>query len=288
MNNSKRWWVLGIFLAAVLVIFALALIASRGAFAPSLPASKAGGSSLIVGARGHRIAGRVFLVGTPARTAPIVVVLHGDAPFVKPRYQYAFAADLANAVPGTRAVALLRPGYADPFGAKSDGDRGFALGENYTASIVDELADSIQSLKSRWRASAVILVGHSGGAALAANIAALFPGLAQHVFLVGCPCDVPAFRRHMAHLQWNPLWLLPSGSLSPLETLNHMGTGTKVTAISGANDPIALPSYARSYVARATARGISASMVTIPDRGHEILNDPIVVQEVAKAIRAAS
>ncbi|MGH8801152.1 MAG: alpha/beta hydrolase, partial [Casimicrobiaceae bacterium] len=198
MKNLKRRWKLGILVAAVIVFgfYGLGLIASRGTFAPSRPASESPGNLITVGVPGHRLAGRVFLVGTPAPSAPIVIVLHGDAPFANPGYQYAFALDVARAVPGTRAVALLRPGYADPYGAKSDGDRGFALGENYTSQVVNDVAAAIQSLKSRWEAPAVILVGHSGGSAIAANIAALYPGLLQHVFLVGYPRDVPAFRRH--------------------------------------------------------------------------------------------
>jgi pimeloyl-ACP methyl ester carboxylesterase len=64
-----------------------------------------------------------------------------------------------------------------------------------------------------------------------------------------------------------------------------MQSGTKVTAISGSDDPIALPQYARAYIAKASARGIPAEMITIPGKGHEILDDPVVVGEVAKAAR---
>lgn len=286
MKVAKRWW--KFLLLAVVVLFlgmwGYQLIAVRGTFAPSRPASTAGGSAIIVGAPDHRIAGRVYLTGTPGSAAPLVVVLHGDAPFVNPRYQYAFASDVANAAPGTRVVALLRPGYADPYGAKSDGDRGFASGENYTPEVVNDVAAAIQALKSQWGASTVILVGHSGGAAVAANVAALHPGLVQHVFLAGCPCDVPAFRQHMARAQWAPLWLLPVHSLSPLQTLEQMQRGTEVTAISGANDPITLPQYAQAYIAKAKAQGISATMIEIPNQGHEILNEPDVINAVAKAV----
>ena len=286
MKIAKRWR--RILLTVVLVMFAVwgaGLIAVRGTFAPSRPVSEAGGSAIVVGGSDHRIAGRVYLAGTLVPAAPIVVVLHGDAPFVNPGYQYAFASNLAEAVPGTRVVALLRPGYADPYGAKSEGDRGFALGENYTPEVVNDLAAAIRSLKLQWGAPAAILVGHSGGAAIAANIAALNPGLVQHVFLVGCPCDVQAFRRHMARSQWTPMWLLPARSLSPIETLDQMQAATKVTTISGTNDPITLPQYAEAYIAKAKARGISATMVKIPGKGHEILNDPAVMTEVARAVR---
>ena len=288
MGIVKRGWKVTVLVAAVafFVLIGYELIAVRGTFSPSRPAASGGGTPFLVGAQSYRIAGRVYLTATPNPAAPLVVVLHGDAPFIKPAYQYAFASDLARTVPGTRVAALLRPGYADPYGGKSDGDRGFAVGGNYTRGVIDELAAAIRSLQSQWGAPRIILVGHSGGAALAADIAALNPALAKHVFLVGCPCDVPAFRGHMARLQWSPLWFLPTRSLSPMQTLDQMEKSTALTAISGSDDPIALPRYAESYVAKARRLGISASMVVLPGKGHEILNDPAVVSLVAKSIRS--
>jgi poly(3-hydroxybutyrate) depolymerase len=278
-----------IILLAVIAFSALIayqLIAVRGTFAPSRPVSEAGGAPILVDANGHRMAGRAYTTGAPSSSAPLVIVLHGDAPFVNPGYQYAFASHLANAVPGTRVVAVLRPGYADPYGAKSDGNRGFAIGENYTLDDIGRLASAIQSLKAQWQSPSVIIVGHSGGAVLAADIAALNPGLVKHAFLIGCPCDVPAFRRHMAQLQSGPLWLLPVHSLSPLQTLDQMNKTTAVTAISGSNDPLALPQYAQAYIAKAGRLGISAEMILLPGKGHEILNDGTVLDRVAASVRS--
>jgi fermentation-respiration switch protein FrsA (DUF1100 family) len=283
----KRWWKRGLLTIVLVVLGVLvyALIAVRGTFAPFQSAADASGSVVVTGAPGHRVVGRVYVTGAPAASAPLIVVLHGDAPFINPRHQYAVAADLANAVPGTRVVALMRPGYADAYGARSDGDRGFALGENYTLDVANDIADAIQSLKQQWGAPSVILVGHSGGAAVAANIAALTPGLVRHVVLVACPCDVPAFRRHMARWQWNLMWLWPVHSLSPMQTLDRLEKRTQVTAISGAKDPVTLPEYARDYIAKAKSRGISASLIILANKGHEILDDPAVIKEVSQAVQ---
>lgn len=275
-------------LLAVAAVTAYSLVAVRGTFQRPLPESQARGTGFTVGKSGHRIVGRVFLTGEANPHAPLVVVLHGDAPFRNPGYQYEFAERLAQAVPGTRVAALLRPGYTDPFGAKSDGDRGFAIGENYTPDVIAALAEAIRELKSEWRVSRVLLVGHSGGAASAASVAALDPGLIDRLYLVGCPCDVPAFRKHMASAQHDPMWLLPSHSLSPMDALDQMQQRTAITAISGSDDPIALPEYARAYIAKANARGISATMVTLPGEGHEILLDPRVIDIIAKAAAPAS
>ena len=288
MDIPKRRWKLAILIASAILLAVVAynLIVVRGTFFPSRPASEAPGSLLLVGPPGRRIAGRVFLESAPSPSAPLVVVLHGDAPFVNPGYQYAFAAQLARALPGTRVAALLRPGYADPYGDKSDGDRGFALGENYTRGVISQLVTAIELLKSEWSAPGIVLVGHSGGATLSADILALYPGLIQHAFLVSCPCDVPAFRRHMARHQRDPLWLIPVQSLSPMQTLTQMHKTIAITAISGSDDPIALPTYAKAYVARAQRLGISATMVVLAGKGHEILNDPAVLNIVAQFLRS--
>ncbi len=286
---TKVWrWVRRILLGLVVLLLCswiVAAIAVRGTFASFRPTADAGGEAVEAGASGHRIVGRVYLEGAADPGAPLVVVLHGDAPFRHPGYQYGFADDIANAVPGTRVVGLMRPGYADAYGARSDGDRGFASGENYTEPVVRNLAAAIRELQNRWQAPSVLLVGHSGGSAIAANIAALEPGLVRHVFLVSCPCDVPAFRSHMAAAQLSPMWLLPAKSLSPVETLDRMDAAVTVTAFVGSDDPVTLPRYAQAYVAKARERGIEATLVEIPGKGHEILDDPAVEKAVAEAAR---
>jgi pimeloyl-ACP methyl ester carboxylesterase len=286
MKRAKRIWMTIFLVMAVVAILATGfqLIAVRGTFADMKPLAEAHGDAITVGAMGHRIAGRAFMHGNlPAST--LIVVLHGDAPFSNPSYQYKFAADVSQAVPGTAAVALLRPGYRDPFGAQSDGDRGFASGENYTSSVADDVSSAIRALKSKFGAAKVILVGHSGGAAIAANVAARSGRLVQQVFLVGCPCDVTAFRWHMARLQWSPLWLLPVSSLSPGDTLDQMDPATTITAISGSKDALTLPEYSQAYIDKALSRGIAASMVLAPDQGHEILNTPAVFERVIASAR---
>ncbi|MBV8864686.1 MAG: hypothetical protein JO210_04720 [Acidobacteriaceae bacterium] len=212
-------------------------------------------------------------------------MMHGDAPWVNPGRQYAFGSNLADAVAGTRVVTLLKPGSAHPYEARSGGDRAIAFGDSCASSVVDNIAGAIESIKSHWEAPSVVLVGDSGAAAVAAYVAALHPGLVQHVVLIGCPCDVPALRSHVWRSQRNLLWLPAVHNLSPLQSLDYMGKAIKVTAISGMNDSITPPQYARSYVAKATTLGISASMIIIPSRGHEIMNDPVVIEDIADAVR---
>jgi pimeloyl-ACP methyl ester carboxylesterase len=267
------------------ILSVIGILKVQGAFAPSLPAAEAGGTAITLGKSGHRIAGRIYLAGRPQNGAPLVIVLHGDAPGRKPSYQYLFASKVAQAIPGSRIVALLRPGYADPFGGRSDGNRGsFSAGENYTPGVVEDLAAALAEMQTLWGAQRVILIGHSGGAALTADIAALHPGLVQTAILVSCPCDVPAFRLHMAKSRWGPPWLFPVNALSPLTTLRQMNSFTSIVAISGDQDSIALPQYSKSYIAAANLRGLTASMISITGEGHEILLLPQVIQLVVGEI----
>jgi pimeloyl-ACP methyl ester carboxylesterase len=252
------------------------LIAVRGTFQKPIDVSKAPGELVWVASSEHiSLAGRLFVSGAPRPTSPLVIVLHGDAPFHNPGYQYEFASRLASAVPGTRVIGLLRPGYADPHGAKSGGDRGFASGDNYDEWTMRNVTHAIDALVAWYKVPSVILVGHSGGAVTAADVAAKMPALDDEtnvaaVFLIGCPCDVPAFRKHMWELQHAPLWLWPGHAVSPLDSVAELPTTTEIRAISGTEDPIAPPQEAQAYVEKAKARGIDASLTLIPNEGHEI------------------
>lgn len=270
--------------AAVVGVFAYSMIGVRGTFERDLPVSQAPGVAVKVGAKGQVTVGRMFVEGAADPSRPLVVLLHGDAPFANPGYQYGVASALAKAAPGTRVVALLRPGYSDPYGERSDGDRGEAVGDNYTPEAIDQVAQAVWLLKKQYGATRVVLAGHSGGAAMTADVTALYPGLVQEAVLVACPCALASFREHMWQRQHWPLWLLPVKSVSPMDALEKMKPGVTVTAISGADDPIAPPQDVVAYVARATARGVNASMVMLPGKGHEIFADLQVRQTIVQAL----
>jgi pimeloyl-ACP methyl ester carboxylesterase len=252
--------------------------AVRGGFAETRSEADAGGRAISQGAPGHTIAGRLYIEKAASAGAPLIIVLHGDAPFHNPGYHYAFASALSERMPGIPIAALLRPGFADPYGGKSDGHRGSASGDDYTKEVTLDVSNAIKLLREEFAPSGVVLVGHSGGAAISANIAAASPGLIDSLILVSCPCDVPAFRMHMARQQFSPFWLWPSESESPLDTVTAMAPTTRIFAITGAEDPITLVDYARAYTDAAGQRGLIASLTILPERGHEILNDDAVLE----------
>lgn len=209
----------------------------------------------------------------------LVVVLHGDAPFARPSYQYAFARRAAQAG-DVVAAAILRPGYTDPSGDTSSGERGLTTGDNYTRDRIDMIAGAIGELQRRHGARAVVLVGHSGGAAISADLLAVHPELAGAALLVSCPCDVPAWRAHMKSVQKAAIWDRPVSSLSPQDLASKVPKDDRVRMMVGAADAVAPPSLTRAYAAALSGRGVDVAVVELPGKDHEIFLEPAVQDEL--------
>jgi predicted esterase len=216
----------------------------------------------------------------------LVVVLHGDAPFQRPGYQYAAARRISSDVENVIAVGLLRPGYTDPDGFRSSGIRGRAVGDNYTAADVDAIAAAIAALADSYLAGRVFLVGHSGGAAIVGDIIGRHPGLASGgAILISCPCDVPGWREHMDSAQHDPIWRTPVQSLSPLDLAPRVDPHTVVRVIVGTADNVAPPAFSEAYAQQLQAHGVQVGLVGIPGGGHDILLDDRVMGEIARVIK---
>jgi pimeloyl-ACP methyl ester carboxylesterase len=129
-----------------------------------------------------------------ARGDLLVVVLHGDVSGGGPaRYHRALADRIAQTLRGAAVFALVRPGYPDGDGRTSDGDLNNRF-DHYTAANMAIVAEAVAALKARTGARRVVAVGHSGGAATAANILALHPGTLDGAALLACPCALTAWR----------------------------------------------------------------------------------------------
>src|ERR1700737_478520 len=83
----------------------------------------------------------------------------------------------------------LRPGYSDGED-RSDGMRGETTGDNYTPEVVNAVATAISELKAGYHPRRVVLVGHSGGSAIMANLLGQQASIADAALLVSCPCDL--------------------------------------------------------------------------------------------------
>jgi predicted esterase len=249
-------------------------------------AAAAAGEAIWITTNGLRLKTTIYRSSKPADRPLLVFVLHGDAPFAPPSYQYIFARDAASRIDGVVTAALLRPGYADGTGDQSDGRRGATTGDNYTPEVIDAADAVVNELKTKLRARAVVLVGHSGGAAIAANMLGRHPSTAQGALLVSCPCDLAAWRTHMMKLQKNPIWLAPVRSVSPIEMVSSVAAGVHVRLLVGSNDDVAPPELTRKYGAALQAHGVDVATTIAPGLPHDILLEPVAFEQLDALVNA--
>jgi pimeloyl-ACP methyl ester carboxylesterase len=236
---------------------------------------------------GGRLKTQVYST-TPVSARPtLVIALHGDLFDPTPSYQYAFAQALtqgfhASAMPdrvrarlGTDvdvndvvAAGLLRPGYTDNAGDHSDGRRGEARGDNYTAEVVDSVATAARALAQRFMARRVVLVGHSGGATIAAIVLGRHPEVADAALLVACGCGA-------------------TRSLQPLDVTSSVRLDVTVRLLVGEDDEVTSPDQSRRYAEVLRERGVDAKVIVLPGFGHNIMFTQPVFAEAASLLSAS-
>ncbi len=195
---------------------------------------------------------------------PLVVLLHGDMSRGGPAtYHYKIAGQLAEKHPDATVVAMIRPGYDDGEGRKSDGNTNNRR-DHYTDRNIDSVAAAIGNLRAHYSSDRVILIGHSGGAAYAGVIAGRHPNLVNGVGLISCPCNIPVWR---AGRHGGTPW---PNSLSPADFASRIAPTTRVFALTGARDDNTRPSLARDYIAQVAATGAEAKFIEVPGASHRL------------------
>ena len=233
----------------------------------------------------YRLKTSVFQSDEVSDKPILVVVLHGDAPFNKPDYQDIFAAKVAATSRDVVAVGLLRPGYTDPQGNASDGERGQSTGDNWNARNTDAIAAAIGELKHRYHSRKIVAAGHSGGAAITANILGRHRELIDAALLVSCPCDVERWRQRMFQLTGDPVFQGKVDTLSPIEQIKGISDQVNVTMVVGSQDKVTPPNLSKSYQAAALKLGKRVRLVQLEGKEHEIFLDPEVLAELAPMLK---
>ncbi|MCB2406467.1 alpha/beta hydrolase family protein [Hymenobacter lucidus] len=238
-----------------------------------------------VGQGKQRLHLQAFFSAKRTARPTLVVVLHGDAPFRPPEHQYTLARQLATAYPNVVAVGLLRPGYTDARGKQSAGKRGEATGDNYTPADVDAVAAALRELRQRYHPGRVVVAGHSGGAALTANVLARYPDRIDAALLAACPCDVPRWRQHMYQLEdGKAIWQRPVRSLSPQALVGTVDVTVPITLVVGTADSVAPPRFSYVYWQALQQRRSPAKLVQLPKEGHEIFLSEAVRREIGALV----
>lgn len=214
----------------------------------------------------HCLVIRTLQPGQTSRITPkvLVIFLHGDnGGRIELRADSGTAAVLAEKLQAV-TIAMQRPGYRSDLGT-SDGETG-AGDDDYTPQNVDIIASALGNLRSLNPGKKILLIGHSGGAAMAALLASRFPGSADAYLLAACPCDVPAWR------QWRGSAAGKSGvwsrSLSPLAEAAKAGPDTLIRVVVGNKDENTLPQFSESYARALQARGVKTRVTYAMNATH--------------------
>lgn len=169
----------------------------------------------------------------------------------------------------TIAVALLRPGYTDPRGHHSEGDDGKRNGDNWNATNTGAIANAIKKLEVRYNTQKVIVAGHSGGAAITANILGLYPELIDAALLVSCPCGyVNKWRKHMFQFTGLPVFKGPIHSLPPITLVENISEEVSIIMMTGTEDKVAPLRISKKYQSAALNAGKNVILIKLPDRHH--------------------
>ena len=214
----------------------------------------------------------------------LIVFLHGDSPFRNPSYQYNMAGKIHRTFKNSVAVGILRPGYTDGCGDRSEGDKGKMMGDNYNAKVVESLAKVLEKLQLEFSPQKTILIGHSGGAALSALFASRYPDLSGQTFLLACPCDLLPWRQNMKELTKNEQWLQPLPGLSAIDEVAKLDSSKQVVLFVGDKDKVAPASLSKAYANAATKAGKKVVYRLMPGINHNGIIKSKPFTEILKSI----
>jgi pimeloyl-ACP methyl ester carboxylesterase len=192
--------------------------------------------------------------GASARV--LLVFLHGDhGGSVELPVDSGTAFNLSQQLKAT-TIAVQRPGYRSHLGM-SDGTTS-AQDDDYTPGNVEILAAALDRLRTLNPGKKILLIGYSGGAAMAALLAGRFPASADAYLLAACPCDVPQWR------QWRNALLGQAAhwthSLSPQGEVGQIKAGTRISLVVGNKDDDTLPKFSEAYVASLQTQGVKTRL----------------------------
>lgn len=191
----------------------------------------------------------------------LFVLLHGDHSDGSPATSMFRVADAIadEAKFDAIAVAMIRPGYPDDRGDTSTGSN-FGRRDSYTPENIEIIANAIAGLKAHYHPHRIVLVGHSGGAAISGVILGRWPGLVDAAVLVACPCDIPRWRMRRSGSPWI--------SQSPHSWVDGIPPKLEVQLIVGSEDDNTPPALSEEYSSLLTARGIKVDLRLLDGKSH--------------------
>jgi len=264
-------------LSALGLAASLALAAGVSAAQPPSPPA---GKTVWIDIPAGRLKTRVFQSARLGDHPVLVVLVHGDIP--DPRQGlYEVAQGIAGMSDDVVAAGVLRPGYQDSTGDMSSGKMGYAIGDNYTPEVVDAVDAAVLKLKTDYHARAVVIIGHSGGGAISADLLGRHPDDANAAVLLSCGCDPKEFMQRW--VREHPVFPknLPNPSLLPLELAPKVSPKSHVRMVIGDKDDVVRLADSQAYAQALKARGVDVTLTLAPGIGH---NDIFRARQTLDAI----
>jgi pimeloyl-ACP methyl ester carboxylesterase len=194
----------------------------------------------------------------------LVVYLHGDGSRTIRRSDYLKHGVSRINQKNVAHIILMRPGYYDSTRNSSTGisDRRSRRGTSYNSHNVEEIALAIKKLKDYHKPNKIIIVGHSGGAAIAALILGRHPGIANGAILAACPCNAN---------KWAQMGGKRSGkgALSPHDYVENIGADVTVIALTGKKVDNAFSILAVEYIEKLKKNIVNAKFIGVEGETHD-------------------
>lgn len=214
--------------------------------------------------------------GTASTNPTLIVFIHGDGSRGGPS-DYMFKNARSYGTDNVVSIGLIRPGYFDSDGHYSSGNS-YRENDIYRVDVIDSITNAVKSLKKHYKAKRIVLVGHSGGAAISGIILGRSPGLIDTVVLAACPCDVPRWREmRRGYNTWTQ-------SLSPHDFAKDIPNDARIIALTGEYDDNTRTVLAHDYVGSLRTRGIDATYIEVSKIGH---NSILRTDAFADAVKSA-
>jgi pimeloyl-ACP methyl ester carboxylesterase len=180
----------------------------------------------------------------------LVFFIHGDQLNSKVTYFNDFASNFITS--NAFIISITRPGWTNIKDHKSEGKKNISNGDNYVPKVdVDPIYRVIKKLKKKYQLNNTLVVGHSGGAAIAGILSGRFPNLIDEAILISCPCIVPPWRKNyfdQISKKSNSRYCSPVfKSHSPHEYIKRIDPKLKTKIFIGNLDQNTLPVFSATY-----------------------------------------
>lgn len=207
-----------------------------------------------------------FVPRTLTQAETLTVYIEGDGmawvdshtPSFDPTPRDPVALQLALRDPNAHAVYLARPCQYVTGNDRHLCENKYWTEHRFAPEVIDASTQAIEQLKRRYHARNIVLIGYSGGGAVAALVASRRADVVQLVTVAG-NLDIAAWA---AQKRISPL----TGSLNPADAWAALVNTPQLHFVGGA-DKVMGPEFAESYRVRFPA-GQQPQVIVVPEFNH--------------------